>query len=91
MAVADIDPYGGRTGGDSSNWQHDMRARLFRERNSAAFGALIDPNPPVLAKVPIDISPEEAARIFARMLTLGEQEFRQANQLQQDGKISEAA
>ena len=33
-----------------------MRARLFRERNPAAFGILTDPNPPVLAKVPATIT-----------------------------------
>ncbi len=33
LAIADIDPRGGREGGDSSNHQKDMRARLFRERN----------------------------------------------------------
>jgi predicted amidohydrolase len=38
IAVADIDPQGSRAGGDSANWQRDMRARLFRERNPAAFG-----------------------------------------------------
>jgi hypothetical protein len=90
LAIADIDPHGGRTGGDSSNWQHDMRARLFRERNPAAFGTLTDPNPPVLSKVPINLSREEAGQIFARMLTLGEEEFRQANALERTGKVAEA-
>ena len=81
LAIADIDPRGGRRGGDSSNTQQDMRARLFRERNAEAFGMLLDPQPPVLEKVPIDISQQEAGRIFARMLTLGEEEFRQATAL----------
>src|SRR5204862_6929820 len=78
LAIADIDPRGGRAGGDSSNTQKDMRARLFRERNPEAFKILTEPNPPVLAKVPIDITREEAGRIFARMLTVGEEEFNQA-------------
>lgn len=90
LAIADIDPLGGRTGGDSSNWQQDMRARLFRERNAEAFGLLIDPNPPVLAKVPIDITAKEAGQIFARMLTVGEAEFQQAVALAQAGKTTEA-
>ena len=60
MAVADVDPRGGREGGDAMNHQRDMRARLFRERNPAAFGILTDPNPPALKKVPIDITSEEA-------------------------------
>jgi predicted amidohydrolase len=38
LAIADIDPWGGRQGGDAMNHQRDMRARLFRERNTAAFG-----------------------------------------------------
>lgn len=90
LAVADIDPRGGRAGGDSSNWQNDMRARLFRERNPAAFGLLTDPNPPALAKVPIDLTREEAGRIFARMLTFGEEEFNKAGALERAGKTAEA-
>ena len=90
LAIADIDPRAGREGGDSSNWQHDMRARLFRERNPAAFGALVDLNPPVLSKVPINITREEAGRIYARMLTVGEDEFRRAADLASGGKTSEA-
>ena len=46
LAIADINPFGNREGGDSSNWQPDMRARLFRERNPAAFGLLVDDQPP---------------------------------------------
>ena len=52
IAIADLDPLGGRQGGDALNHQRDMRARLFRERSPAAFRILTDPNPPVLAKVP---------------------------------------
>lgn len=78
LAIADIDPHGGRAGGDSSNWQADMRARLFRERNPAAFEILTDPNPPVQVKVPLGQSREDAGRIMARMLTVGEEEFAQA-------------
>jgi predicted amidohydrolase len=63
LAMADIDPLGGRQGGDAMNHQRDMRARLFRERNPAAFGLLTDPQPPVLQKVPIDITQEEAGII----------------------------
>ena len=90
LAIADIDPRGGREGGDSSNTQKDMRARLFRERNPEAFKILTEPNPPVLAKVPIDITREEAGRIFARMLTVGEEEFKQAAALARAGKTKEA-
>ena len=66
------------------------RARLFRERNPGAFKMLTEPNPPVLAKVPIDISREEAGRIFARMLTVGEEEFNQAAALARAGQTKEA-
>lgn len=90
LAVADIDPRGGRQGGDAMNYQRDMRARLFRERNTAAFGILTDPNPPVLQKVPIDITQQEAGRIAARVLTVGEEEVRQAAELARKGN-SDAA
>lgn len=90
LAIADIDPRGGRQGGDAMNHQRDMRARLFRERNPAAFGILTDPNPPVLEKVPIDITQNEAGRIAARVLTIGEEEFRQAEELAREGRTAEA-
>src|SRR4030095_15826691 len=89
-ATAAIAPHGQRQGGDALNWQRDMRARLFRERNPEAFGILTDPNPPVLAKVPIDLTSQEAARIMARALTVGEEEFKLANQLLRDGQTNEA-
>jgi hypothetical protein len=72
------------------NHQHDMRARLFRERNPAAFGILTDPHPSVLQKLPIDITQREAGRIAARVLTIGEEEFRQAEALSRAGKADEA-
>jgi predicted amidohydrolase len=90
LAVADIDPRGGREGGDAMNHQRDMRARLFRERNSAAFGILTDPHPPILEKVPIDITPQKAGRIAARVLTVGEEEFRQATKLASEGRLEAA-
>ena len=90
LAIADLDPLGGREGGDSSNTQKDMRARLFRERNPEAFQQIIEPDAPVLAKAPIDITREEAGRIFARMLTVGEEEFNAAAALARAGKTPEA-
>ena len=45
LAIADIDPRGQREGGDALNWQRDMRARLFRERNPEAFRILTDTQP----------------------------------------------
>jgi len=90
LAIADIDPRGQREGGDAFSWQRDMRARLFRERNTEAFRILTDPHPPVLDKAPIDLTSQEAGRIMARALTVGEEEFNQANQLLKQGKNSEA-
>lgn len=90
LAIADIDPQGGRQGGDAMNYQRDMRARLFRERNVAAFGILTDPNPPVLAKVPIEITSQQAGRIAARVLTIGEEEFRAADALARSGQREKA-
>ena len=90
LAIAEIDPRGGREGGDAMNHQRDMRARLFRERNPAAFKILTDPNPPALEKVPINITSKEAGRIAARVLTIGEEEFQQAESLARTGKTSDA-
>jgi hypothetical protein len=90
LAIADIDPFGGREGGDSMNHQQDMRARLFRERAPAAFTILTDSNPPVLKKVPAEISAEEAVRIANRTLTRGEEEFKAAAALAAKGQTDEA-
>ncbi len=90
LAMADINPLGGREGGDAMNYQRDMRARLFRERNPTAFAILTDPHPPVLEKVPLDITQREAGRIAARVLTIGEEEFRQAEALARGGRSGEA-
>src|SRR5438552_5494838 len=90
LAIADIDPRGEREGGDAMNWQRDMRARLFRERNPEAFRILTATNPPVLAKVPIDFTQQETVRIMARALTVGEEEFKQANGLVASGKSDDA-
>jgi 5-aminopentanamidase len=90
IAFADINPFAGREGGDSFNQQKDMRSRLFRERNPAAYGMLIDPNPPVLLKVPATITRQEATRIFEKGLTIGEDEFSAADSLARAGKMTEA-
>jgi predicted amidohydrolase len=91
IAMAEIDPFGGREAGDALNSQTDMRARLFRERNPAAYGVLTDPNPPVLKKIPQTITVDEAVRIGAATLTVGNERFRQADDLLKAGKTSEAA
>ena len=56
IAMADLNPFTGREGGDALNSQVDMRARLFRERNPAAYSLLTDPNPPALRKIPPTIT-----------------------------------
>jgi len=90
MAVADIDPFSGRDGGDSMNHQDDMRSRLFRERSPQAFGLLTDPNPPVLRKVPEVTTVEDAVRISNGAHTDGERRFNEAAALQRAGKTAEA-
>src|SRR5262245_38800962 len=91
IAVADIDPFAGREGGDAMNYQADMRARLFRERSPAAFRILTDPNPPVLEKVPETMTVAEAVDISSKTLTVGEEKFKQADALLRQGKTNEAA
>jgi predicted amidohydrolase len=90
LAVADIDPLGGREGGDAFNTQRDMRGRLFRERVPEAYGILTDPDPPVLAKVPSNVTSDEAVRIAATVLTTGEERFQKAEALARAGKTEEA-
>lgn len=90
LAIAEIDPRAGRAGGDAFNTQADMRGRLFRERVPAAYGILTDPSPPVLAKVPSNVTADEAIRIMATALTTGEERFRAAEALARAGKTDEA-
>jgi hypothetical protein len=90
LAIADIDPFGGREGGDAYNTQPDMRGRLFRERVPEAYGILTDPSPPVLARVPSNVTAEEAIRIHSTVLTSGEERFNQAEALARSGKTREA-
>jgi predicted amidohydrolase len=90
LAIADIDPFAGRDGGDAMNHQADMRARIFRERSPAAFSLLTDPSPPILAKVPETITVADAVRISAQALTAGEERFKEADALLSQGKTKEA-
>jgi predicted amidohydrolase len=90
LAIADIDPCGGREGGDAYNTQRDMRGRLFRERVPEAYGILTDPAPAVLAKVPSNVTRDEAIRIHSTVLTSGEERFNQAEALARAGKTKEA-
>ena len=90
LAVADIDPRGGREGGDAMNCQRDMRARLFRERSPSAFAILSEPNPPVLDQVAATITEQEAVRVAQKVLTVGEEEFQAAEALVRAGRTGEA-
>ncbi len=90
IVIADIDPFSGRDTGDAMNFQDDMRARLFRERNPAAYGILTDPNPPVLKKIPATITVEEAVRIAGKTLTVGNERYNAAEKLAKEGKTAEA-
>ena len=92
IAIADIDPFGGRRVADFANCQQDMRARVFRERRPGAYGVLADPHPPALDKLP-DITPgppEEIARIYRRATTVGHVDFDKAEGYLRDGKIDQA-
>ena len=90
IIIADIDPFSGRDGGNAFDQQRDMRARLFRERSPAAFGVLVDPEPPILAKVPTDDTPAEITRRCNGVLTVGAEQFQAADELLKTGKIEEA-
>jgi hypothetical protein len=90
LAIARIDPLAGRERGDAYNTQRDMRGRLFRERVPKAYGILTDPAPPVLAKVPSNVTTDEAIRIHSTVLTSGEERFNKAENLARAGKTEEA-
>jgi hypothetical protein len=87
IAIVDIDPAGGRSGGNAFNTQVDMRAALFRERSPEAFSMITDPNPPVLRKVPEATTVKEAARIADGALTIGQERFGAASKLPKDEAI----
>ena len=80
IAIADIDPFGGRECADWSNAQTDMRARLFRERHPEAYTRLTQSNPPTLSKLPpmAPGSANEIADITERAMTHGHEEYEQA-------------
>jgi predicted amidohydrolase len=90
LAIADIDPAGGRSGGDAFNHQEDMRARLFRERSPEAFSMITRTDPPVLRKVPEVTTIDEAVRISRGGRTEGEARFNDAAKLQREGRKDEA-
>jgi predicted amidohydrolase len=92
IAIADIDPFDGRQNADFANWQHDMRARLFRERRPEAYGVLTDPHPPALDRLPMytPAPAQEIAQIFHRATTIGHVEYDRAQELVRRGEIDKA-
>jgi predicted amidohydrolase len=93
IAVADIDPFGGRQNEDWANRQEDMRARLFRERRPEAFSILTDPLPPVLNTLP-DMIPgpaREIARMVDRATTVGHGQYEAAEEYLRAGRLDRAA
>lgn len=93
IVAADIDPTGGREAGDSlGGLTADFRARLFRERNPAAYQILTDPNPPALEKlrhIPVP-SIAEASALMAEGLTTGAEAFYEADRWLKEGKTEES-
>jgi predicted amidohydrolase len=92
VAVADIDPFGGRQNQDWANRQEDMRARLFRERQPNAYERLTDPRPPVLETLP-EIVPgpaPEIARMINRASTVGHHQYEAAEASLRAGRLDEA-
>ena len=92
IAIADIDPFDGRQAADFANWQSDMRSRLFRERRPDAYNVLIDPNPPVLDRLPMytPVPALEIVDIFHRGTTQGHIEYDRAQALVRNGDIYSA-
>lgn len=92
LAIADIDPFGGRQATGWSNYQEDMRARLFRERRPEVYGVLTDPHPPALDKL-ADFTPaseKEIAHIVMRAKTEGQGRFDEAEGFLRERQIDRA-
>lgn len=90
IVSADLNPFANRAAGDAWNTQVDMRARLFRERTPAAYGILSHPNPPALARIPVETKPAEAVRIAEGAMTVGGDRFSEAQALLRAGKTQQA-
>ena len=93
IVTADIDISSGRQAGDAhGGTTTDYRARLFRERNTKAYGILLDENPPILNKLKDVYVPTnaEAAALSAEVGTTGAAAFDEAERLLNQGKVDEA-
>ncbi len=93
LVAADVDVTTGRAAGDAlGGTTADFRARLFRERNPAAYRVLTDENPPALARLRHVAVPTEAeaSAMFAEGITTGSERFYEAERLQAAGDIEAA-
>jgi len=93
IVTADIDIQGDRLAGDAhGGTTTDYRARLFRERNTKAYGILLDENPPILNKLKDVYVPTraEAIALSAEVGTTGAAEYNEAERLLRAGKVAEA-
>ena len=93
IVTADIDISGDRLAGDAhGGTTTDYRARLFRERNTKAYGILLDENPPILNKLKDVYVPTraEAIALSAEVGTTGAAEYNEAERLLEAGKVAEA-
>ncbi len=93
MVTAEFDPYSGRSGGCSLGGTYeDIRARIFRERQTNVYDVLTDPSPPALSKFadrPLP-APEDAVRIAALARSTVAYEYEDAKALFESGRIDEA-
>ena len=93
LICADIDPQSGRDSGDAlGGTTQDFRARLWRERNPAAYAVLVDPQPPALrrlAGVPVEDVATSGDR-FAAALTTGAEAFDEGERWLQAGNAARA-
>lgn len=93
IVAAQIDLAGGREAGDSlGGLTSDFRARLFRERNPAAYAILTDPSPPALDKLRHIAVPSiaEASALMAEGPTTGADAFYEADRWLKGGKTEAA-
>ena len=92
IVAADVDLGGGREAGDAlGGTTKDFRARLFRERNPAAYRILTDENPPALERLrDVEVPTEaEAASLFAEGITTGTERFYEAERLRRPPKSTQ--
>jgi predicted amidohydrolase len=90
LVAADVDPYGGRAGGNAFDWHTDLRTRLFRERAPESYGVLCDAAAPVLRNLPDPSTPLQVTQRADAVLTQGEDAFHAAEELREAGHTEEA-